>query len=149
MTIRNLKWSKLPKGFLMPSLHLEARQFPPSSTINFSSSYHYQQMINILDEHFRREILEEIRKHELFSIMIDAGTDCTGNKIFSVMVRFWVDSALKTIHVGLQDLKGNSTGRGQYEALCSILTNFGLSLNNCVCICTDGDSSPARNQARF
>ncbi|KAK2940193.1 hypothetical protein BLNAU_24895 [Blattamonas nauphoetae] len=121
--------------------HIDSRSRPAQNSSVISSRYHYRSLIRDLDEYFTQKHVDAINKAEMFAIMVDAGVDSSGTKLFSVLLRYIFNNEIRTIHCGLSDLNCAATGLVQFTELQKLVTDFGLDIQKSVSICTDGDRS--------
>jgi hypothetical protein len=94
------------------------------------------EIMDIIGEHFRDQIISDLKKCRYFSIMLDESTDNTTTKQLIIYVKYLLDGILFTKFLGIIPLK-NFTSIGLYIALANFLKPYDI-LQKIVFICTDG-----------
>ena len=90
------------------------------------------EIINIIGNLTRDNILGRVRKAKYYSIMLDCTPDINHIEQLSLTLRFFdIDEMCIKEHFIEFELIFNSSGEGIYESILSMLKNCKLELNNC------------------
>ncbi|CAF0922783.1 unnamed protein product [Brachionus calyciflorus] len=92
---------------------------------NYLSPEIQNELLEIIGKQIKTEIIEEIKRNRIFSLILDGTSDICDDEQISVCFRF------------LQ----NTTGESLYELVCSIFSSNGLNLKNLVGQCYYGASN--------
>ncbi|KAK2959159.1 hypothetical protein BLNAU_5954 [Blattamonas nauphoetae] len=99
---------------------------PAPRSTRICSTYHFESLVKDLDRFFQTSHKSHIEQAGSFAVMLDAGTDIGGHKLFSVMVRYINQGVPRIIHAGLKDIHGGGTAENQKKLLEEVISEMGL-----------------------
>jgi len=83
-------------------------------------------MLSILAEIVRSKILWDIKKSNLFSIIIDTTTDVSNKEQFTFFMRYVNEQGNIEEKLVALVTAPDSTGRGLFEVFCNIIDKYGI-----------------------
>lgn len=100
------------------------------------------QLISIVGNHIRSEILEEIKKAKYYSVIADELSDVSNKEQLSISFRYVFDGNVKEVFADFVEVE-RITGKELADTIVQSLTKWGLSLTHMRGQCYDGASNMA------
>lgn len=87
------------------------------------------------------EVCAEMRSSEQWALQLDESTDCSGQAILMVFVRYVHDSEISEELLLSKSLETSTTGRAIFQLVDSYLSDHEINWSKCINVCTDGAGS--------
>jgi len=94
--------------------------------LTFLSTESQNKMLSILAEIVRSKILWDIKKSNLFSVIIDTTTDISNKEQFTFLMRYVNEQGNIEERLVALVTAPDLTGRGLFEVFCNITEKYGI-----------------------
>ncbi|KAL4126029.1 hypothetical protein QTP88_010261 [Uroleucon formosanum] len=113
--------------------HLQKINSKKYNRLTFLSAESQNKMLSILAEIVRSKILRDIKKSNLFSVIIDTTTDISNKEQFTFLMRYVNEQGNIEERLIALVTAPDSTGRGLFEVFCNITEKYGIDWKKRLC----------------
>ncbi|KAL4154393.1 hypothetical protein QTP88_000268 [Uroleucon formosanum] len=114
--------------------HLQKINSKKYNRLTFLSAESQNKMLSILAEIVRSKILRDIKKSNLFSVIIDTTTDISNKEQFTFLMRYVNEQGNIEERLVALVTAPDSTGRGLFEVFCNITEKYGIDWKKRLCV---------------
>ncbi|KAL4113232.1 hypothetical protein QTP88_016891 [Uroleucon formosanum] len=113
--------------------HLQKINSKKYNRLTLLSAESQNKMLSILAEIVRSKILRDIKKSNLFSVIIDTTTDISNKEQFAFLMRYVNEQGNIEERLVALVTAPDSTGRGLFEVFCNITEKYGIDWKKRLC----------------
>lgn len=142
----NEHWSSSNQGNFVELVKLLAKYNPLLSAhlskiqnaknknrLTFLSNVSQNNMLSVMGEMVREEILKRVKKAGVFSIIIDTTSDVSNLEQFSLVLRFVNEEGQTEERLVAMKEAPDSTGLGMFKVFCDICSKYNLDWTTKLC----------------
>lgn len=101
--------------------------------LTFLSNRSQNNLLKIIGETIRTKILAEVKKSELFSVIIDTTTDVSNQEQFSFILRYVNDNGVIEERLAALETAVDGTGLGLFQAFKNITDKYNINWREDLC----------------
>jgi len=101
--------------------------------LTFLSNRSQNNLLKIIGDMIRTNILDQVKKSQLFAVIIDTTTDISNQEQFSLVLRYVNDDGIIEERLAALETATDGTGMGLFHAFKNITEKYGINWREDLC----------------